>query len=60
MRSLQGVYAVLMKLGCRTLENAAFYIQPFADALQQRFGMCVSVLLAGPMMKHGGAIGMQR
>ncbi|KAJ6534062.1 hypothetical protein DFH09DRAFT_1325501 [Mycena vulgaris] len=42
-----------------TLENAAFYLQPFVDAIQQRFGLCVSVLLAGPMLKHGGAIGMQ-
>ncbi|KAJ7806241.1 hypothetical protein B0H14DRAFT_2610579 [Mycena olivaceomarginata] len=31
------------------LENAAYYLQPFVDAIQQRFGMCASVLLAGPI-----------
>ena len=45
---------------CRNLENGAFYLQPLVDAIAERFGMCASVLLAGPMMKHGGAIGMQR
>ncbi|KAJ7438839.1 hypothetical protein B0H11DRAFT_1634609, partial [Mycena galericulata] len=42
-----------------TLNNAAFYLQPFVDAIQQRFGMCASVLLCGPIGKLGGAIGMQ-
>ncbi|KAJ7460127.1 hypothetical protein B0H11DRAFT_1691506, partial [Mycena galericulata] len=42
-----------------SLENAAFYLQPFVDAIEQRFGMCVSVLLCGPIGKLGGAIGMQ-
>ncbi|KAJ7136478.1 hypothetical protein C8R43DRAFT_1132379 [Mycena crocata] len=42
-----------------TLENAAFYLQPFVDAIMERFGMCASVFLCGPMGKNGGAIGMQ-
>ncbi|KAJ7439914.1 hypothetical protein B0H11DRAFT_1689121, partial [Mycena galericulata] len=42
-----------------TLENAAYYLQPFVDAIQQRFGMCATVLLCGPIGKRGGAIGVQ-
>ncbi|KAJ7803805.1 hypothetical protein B0H14DRAFT_3486977 [Mycena olivaceomarginata] len=42
------------------LENAAYYLQPFVDAIQQRFGMCASVLLAGPIGIWGGQIGMRR
>ncbi|KAJ7876649.1 hypothetical protein B0H13DRAFT_1893562 [Mycena leptocephala] len=42
-----------------TLENAAFYLQPFVDAIQERFGMCTSILLAGPIGIRGGKIGMQ-
>ncbi|KAJ7493549.1 hypothetical protein FB451DRAFT_1387715 [Mycena latifolia] len=42
-----------------TLDNAGFYLQPFVDAIKERFGMCATVLLAGPMLKHSGAIGMQ-
>ncbi|KAJ7256376.1 hypothetical protein C8J57DRAFT_1517544 [Mycena rebaudengoi] len=33
----------------RLLQNAAFYLQPFVDAIQARFGMCVSVLLCGKL-----------
>ncbi|KAJ7773742.1 hypothetical protein DFH07DRAFT_767683 [Mycena maculata] len=43
-----------------TLENAAYYVQPFVDAIQARFGMAVSLLMCGPMAKLGGAVGMQR
>ncbi|KAJ6528204.1 hypothetical protein B0H19DRAFT_1274998 [Mycena capillaripes] len=42
-----------------TLANAAYYLQPFVDAIQQRFGMCASVLLCGPIGIRGGRIGMQ-
>ncbi|KAJ7736962.1 hypothetical protein DFH07DRAFT_966643 [Mycena maculata] len=44
----------------RNLENAAFYLQPFVDAIMERFGMVAAVLLAGPIGKRGGTIGMQR
>ncbi|KAJ7434718.1 hypothetical protein FB451DRAFT_1195097 [Mycena latifolia] len=37
-----------------TFENAAYYLQPFVDAIQERFGMCVSLLLCGPIGKRGG------
>ncbi|KAJ7363061.1 hypothetical protein DFH08DRAFT_951265 [Mycena albidolilacea] len=40
------------------LENAAYYLQPFVDAIQQRFGMCASILLTGPIGIRGGQIGM--
>ncbi|KAJ7828220.1 hypothetical protein B0H14DRAFT_3466418 [Mycena olivaceomarginata] len=43
-----------------TLENAAYYLQPFVDAIQQRFGMVATVLLCGPVGMRGGRIGMQR
>ncbi|KAJ6603277.1 hypothetical protein DFH09DRAFT_1068447 [Mycena vulgaris] len=43
-----------------TLENAVFYLQPFVDAIQERFGMCTSLLLCGPIGKLGGVVGMQR
>ncbi|KAF8130895.1 hypothetical protein K438DRAFT_1999254 [Mycena galopus ATCC 62051] len=42
-----------------TLGNAALYLQPFADAIRDRFGMCVSVMLAGPIGVRGGRIGVQ-
>ncbi|KAJ7875003.1 hypothetical protein B0H14DRAFT_2569033 [Mycena olivaceomarginata] len=42
-----------------TLENAVYYLQPFVDAIQQRFGMCASVLLCGPIGMRGGKIGLQ-
>ncbi|KAJ7255784.1 hypothetical protein B0H12DRAFT_1232953, partial [Mycena haematopus] len=43
-----------------TLANAAFYLQPFVNAIRDRFGMCASVLLAGPIGTRGGRIGVQR
>ncbi|KAJ6589549.1 hypothetical protein B0H19DRAFT_1249078 [Mycena capillaripes] len=42
-----------------TLDNAAFYLQPFVDAIAERFGMCASVLLCGPIGRRGGVVGMQ-
>ncbi|KAJ7029325.1 hypothetical protein C8F04DRAFT_1264987 [Mycena alexandri] len=42
-----------------TLDNAAYYLQPFVDAIQQRFGMCATVLLCGPVGKRGGRVMMQ-
>ncbi|KAJ7238450.1 hypothetical protein C8J57DRAFT_1528760 [Mycena rebaudengoi] len=42
-----------------TLQNAAFYLQPFVDVIQERFGMCASVFLAGPIGVRGGAIGVR-
>ncbi|KAJ7702937.1 hypothetical protein B0H16DRAFT_1748003 [Mycena metata] len=42
-----------------TLDNAAYYVQPLVDAIQQRFGMCVSLLLCGPVGKRGGRIMVQ-
>ncbi|KAJ7717952.1 hypothetical protein B0H16DRAFT_1740264 [Mycena metata] len=42
-----------------TLDNAAYYVQPLVDAIQQRFGMCVSLLLCGPIGKRGGRIMVQ-
>ncbi|KAJ7800792.1 hypothetical protein B0H14DRAFT_2615899 [Mycena olivaceomarginata] len=41
------------------LENAVFYLQPFVDAIQEKFGMCASILLAGPIGIRGGKIGVQ-
>ncbi|KAJ7048760.1 hypothetical protein C8F01DRAFT_1379496 [Mycena amicta] len=42
-----------------TLANAAYYLRPFAEAIQQRFGMCVSILLCGPIGEREGRIGVQ-
>ncbi|KAJ7898801.1 hypothetical protein B0H13DRAFT_1884165, partial [Mycena leptocephala] len=42
-----------------SLENAAYYLQPFVDAIQERFKMSVALLLCGPIGKRGGVIGMQ-
>ncbi|KAK7050136.1 hypothetical protein R3P38DRAFT_3173198 [Favolaschia claudopus] len=38
------------------LSNAAFYLQPFADAIHDRFGMNVAIMLCGPIADHGGNI----
>ncbi|KAJ7711945.1 hypothetical protein B0H14DRAFT_3524242 [Mycena olivaceomarginata] len=43
-----------------TLENATLYLQPFVDAIQQHFGMCASVFLAGPVGMRGGRVGVRR
>jgi hypothetical protein len=42
------------------LENAASYLQPFVDAIQERFKMCVSLMLCGLNGRRRGAIGMKR
>ncbi|KAJ7204882.1 hypothetical protein B0H12DRAFT_1243557 [Mycena haematopus] len=38
------------------LHNAAYYLQPFADAARERFGMNVAILLCGPIADRGGRI----
>ncbi|KAJ7686442.1 hypothetical protein B0H14DRAFT_2654290 [Mycena olivaceomarginata] len=47
------------RLRRETLENAAYYLQPFVDAIQERFGMVATVLLCGPVGIRGGRIRMQ-
>ncbi|KAJ7096172.1 hypothetical protein C8R44DRAFT_749019 [Mycena epipterygia] len=42
-----------------TLSNTAHFLQPYANVISKRYGMCVAVLLAGPIGKKGGAIGVQ-
>ncbi|KAF8134757.1 hypothetical protein K438DRAFT_1787092 [Mycena galopus ATCC 62051] len=42
------------------LENAAFYLQPFADACHAQYGMNVSILMCGPILEHGGRLEMRR
>ncbi|KAJ7469927.1 hypothetical protein B0H11DRAFT_2238069 [Mycena galericulata] len=41
------------------LNNAAYYLQPFADAAHERYGMNVSILLCGPIPDRGGRIEMR-
>ncbi|TFY78229.1 hypothetical protein EWM64_g5788 [Hericium alpestre] len=43
----------------RVLSKTAYYLYPFAEHLQQIFGMCVSILLTGPIGANKGAIGMK-
>ncbi|KAJ7446062.1 hypothetical protein FB451DRAFT_1412422 [Mycena latifolia] len=38
------------------LNNAAYYLQPFADAIHERFGMNVAILMCGPIADRGGRI----
>ncbi|KAJ7044195.1 hypothetical protein C8F04DRAFT_1250794 [Mycena alexandri] len=38
------------------LKNAAFYLDPLAEAIRDKFGMNCSILLCGPMGDRGGAI----
>ncbi|KAJ7712788.1 hypothetical protein B0H16DRAFT_1479102, partial [Mycena metata] len=42
-----------------TQENAGYYLQPFVNAIQERFGMCATVLLCGPVGKRGGRVMVQ-
>ncbi|KAJ7848610.1 hypothetical protein B0H14DRAFT_3453018 [Mycena olivaceomarginata] len=42
------------------LNNAAFYLTPFAEAAQQQFGMNISILLCGPVPDRGGRIEVRR
>ncbi|KAJ7016272.1 hypothetical protein C8F04DRAFT_1282008 [Mycena alexandri] len=39
-----------------TLKNAALYLQPLADTIQERFSMNVAIMLCGPIGELGGAI----
>ncbi|KAJ7707884.1 hypothetical protein B0H16DRAFT_1481518 [Mycena metata] len=36
-----------------------YYMQPLVDTIQQRFGMCATILLCGPVGKRGGRVMMQ-
>ncbi|KAJ7021699.1 hypothetical protein C8F04DRAFT_1195171 [Mycena alexandri] len=38
------------------LNNAAYYLQPFADAIHERFGMNIALMLCGPIPDRGGRI----
>ncbi|KAJ7078759.1 hypothetical protein C8R43DRAFT_1143352 [Mycena crocata] len=38
------------------LNNAAYYVQPFADGMANRFAMNVSILICGPVPDRGGRI----
>ncbi|KAJ7511021.1 hypothetical protein B0H11DRAFT_1900353 [Mycena galericulata] len=38
------------------LNNAAYYLQPFADAIHERYGMNVAIMMCGPVPDRGGRI----
>ncbi|KAJ7713261.1 hypothetical protein B0H14DRAFT_3523509 [Mycena olivaceomarginata] len=42
-----------------SLKSAAHYLQPFVDIIADRYGMCVSILMVGPIGEHGGRIEMR-
>ncbi|KAJ7357904.1 hypothetical protein DFH08DRAFT_953111 [Mycena albidolilacea] len=42
-----------------SLKSAAHYLQPFVDVIAEQYGMCVSILMAGPIGEHGGRIEMR-
>ncbi|KAJ7897381.1 hypothetical protein B0H13DRAFT_2337915 [Mycena leptocephala] len=42
------------------LKNAAHYLKPFSDAMAEKYGMCVSILLCGPIGSRGGRVEMRR
>ncbi|KAJ7730544.1 hypothetical protein B0H16DRAFT_1469517 [Mycena metata] len=42
------------------LNNAGYYLQPFADAIHKCFGMNVALLLCGPIPECGGRIEVRR
>ncbi|KAJ7194375.1 hypothetical protein B0H12DRAFT_1082447 [Mycena haematopus] len=42
-----------------SLRSAAHYLQPFVDAIAERYGMCVSLLMCGPIGDQGGRIQMR-
>ncbi|KAJ7702610.1 hypothetical protein B0H14DRAFT_3527195 [Mycena olivaceomarginata] len=42
-----------------SLKSAAHYLQPFVDVIADRYGMCVSILMVGPIGEHGGHIEMR-
>ncbi|KAJ7773604.1 hypothetical protein DFH07DRAFT_952651 [Mycena maculata] len=38
------------------INNAAYYLQPFADGIHERFGMNVAIMMCGPVPDRGGRI----
>ncbi|KAJ7734649.1 hypothetical protein B0H16DRAFT_1467497 [Mycena metata] len=42
-----------------TVKNAALYLQPLADVIQERFSISVAIMLCGPIGELGGAIGVR-
>ncbi|KAJ6570300.1 hypothetical protein DFH09DRAFT_1313492 [Mycena vulgaris] len=42
-----------------SLKNAGFLLEPLAEAIMQKFGMNVSIMLCGPIGDRGGAIEVQ-
>ncbi|KAJ7853403.1 hypothetical protein B0H13DRAFT_1904079 [Mycena leptocephala] len=43
-------------VGIRALNNATYYLQPFADSAHERFGMNVVILMCGLVPDRGGRI----
>ncbi|KAJ7363887.1 hypothetical protein DFH08DRAFT_949525 [Mycena albidolilacea] len=41
-----------------SLKSTAHYLQPFVDIIAEHYGMCVSILMVGPIGEHGGQIEM--
>ncbi|KAJ7711346.1 hypothetical protein B0H14DRAFT_3524575 [Mycena olivaceomarginata] len=41
-----------------SLKSAAHYLQSFVDIIAEHYGMCVSILMVGPIGEHGGQIEM--
>lgn len=44
----------------RALKHTALTLQPFADAASKRYGMVVSILMAGPTSASNGSIEVRR
>ncbi|KAJ6463764.1 hypothetical protein C8R47DRAFT_1079759 [Mycena vitilis] len=42
------------------LNNAPYYLQPFADAIQAQYGMNVCIMMCGPVPDRGGRIEVRR
>ncbi|KAJ7917827.1 hypothetical protein B0H13DRAFT_1869996 [Mycena leptocephala] len=42
------------------LRKSQAYLQPFVDTIGERYGMCVSLLICGPIGERGGRIEMRR
>ncbi|KAJ7843280.1 hypothetical protein B0H13DRAFT_1909423 [Mycena leptocephala] len=43
-------------INLRALNNAGYYLQPFADAAHERFGMNVVIMMCGPVPEHGAGL----
>ncbi|KAJ7782427.1 hypothetical protein DFH07DRAFT_949231 [Mycena maculata] len=41
-------------------QNGAYYMQPFADAIRDRFGWNVVIMMCGPVPEHDGRIEVRR